>query len=442
MTTQNDELDTHVMALGLASSFYQTQRAESVEAQDYLKTRDFPEGLLRRFGVGFAPDRWDGLSGHYSTRRMAETAVSAGLLRDRQSGKGRYDFFRGRIMIPVHNTDGKVVGFGGRSMPGMSSDEEKDGVKPPKYMNSPESEFYHKSELLYGAYQAKESIQRTGKAIVVEGYFDVMRLHQNRFSMAVGSCGTALTKEHVKLLRDLGARELYFCFDGDRAGTRASLAAAGVALQGMAPWMKLYFVEMDGQDPDDMLREHGPAAFQQKLKTANSLLQFLDKHLWTEEAQSSLEGKAKYAGDMQQYGMAATGPHRNAIMRHVASRLGYDNVFHVGKTAVPYEAQVTIPDSEVLLGRLLLHGQVSKEALDQSVANNPEFAQNIVDPHSDIHFLCRQLGPVPPGELQAQMAQAADEELKRALGSALDLVRDMPFDNGLKDNVKRMMVLG
>lgn len=442
MTTQNDELAAHIMASGLASSYFQAQRKDNKEVESYLKSRDFPEGLLRHFGVGFAPDRWDGLSGHYSTRRMAETAVKAGLLQERNSGKGRYDFFRGRVMIPVHNTDGDVVGFGGRSMPGMSSSEERDGTKPPKYMNSAESEFYHKSELLYGAYQAKESISRTGKAIVVEGYFDVMRLHQNRFSMAVGSCGTALTKEHVKLLRDLGARELYFCFDGDNAGIRASLAAASTALQGMAPWMKLHFVEMDGQDPDDLLREHGPVAFQNKLKTANTLLQFLDKHLWRPEAEHSLEGKAKYASEMQQYGMAATGPHRNAIMRHVESRLGIDSVFRVGNTVVPYEATNVIPDSEVFLGRLFLHGQVDRSALEQSMKNNPAFARDIVDPQSDLHFLCKQLGAVPPGELQAQMAQAADEELKRALGSALDQVRAMPFDNGLKDNVKKMMVLG
>lgn len=442
MSTQDEQKAAHIMALGISNTFYQAQLNESSEAKSYLQSRGFPEDVLRLFKVGFAPDRWDGLANHYSTRRMAETAMKAGLLQERKNGRGRYDFFRGRIMIPVQELGGAVVGYGGRSMPGMSSTEERDGSTPPKYMNSPESEFYQKSQLLYGAHQARDSIRSTGKAIVVEGYFDVMRLHQHRYTMAVGSCGTALTGEHVKLLKDMGARELYFCFDGDNAGTRASLAAASTALQGLAPWMKLYFVNMDGQDPDDLLREHGPAAFQERLQKADTLLQFLDKQLWGEDAERSLEGKAKYASDMQQFGMAANGPHRNAIMRHVENRLGIKDVFRVGSTVVPYEPVNVIPESEVMLGRLLLHGQISKEAIEPSFANNPEFAKNIINPKSDIHFLCRQLGPVPQEELQAQMAHAASEEAKRALGAALDKCRDMPFDNGLKDNVKAMLTLG
>lgn len=446
MGGRRSDKENHVLALALANKHFKEQLGQNKDAQKYLAGRGFKPETLQRFGVGFASDDWKGLNNYYSTRTMADAACKAGLLVERGNGTNKFDFFRGRLTVPVHDMQGNVTGFGARAMPGMSSSKEnEDGRKPPKYLNTPQSEFYQKSELLYGAYQASKSIATTGYAIVVEGYFDVMRLHENEFTMAVGSCGTALTTEQVKLLADMGAHNIYFCFDSDDAGTKAALRAATTALQVAKPWTVFKFVDLDGKDPDDFVKEQGARAFQQKLLNAQSLCQFLDSQFWTEQAYSVIEAKAQYMHHMQQYAMAASGPHRNQIMEHVALRVGLgenDPVFWVDQQAVPREQKRVISNTHMMIGRLLVHDQLPDQARQEALQYDSELAEQLADKNSDLYFLCQQMGEVDDLELEAMRLSAVHQAQMDALGKVLEQVRDMPYDKGLQAEAKQFLRLG
>ncbi len=241
-------------------------------ARDYLQRRDIAPDTIRRFGLGYALDGWENLSNHLLskldfTRSNPDLLVTAGISNARREGSGYYDRFRNRLVIPIHDDSGRVVGFGGRAF----SDEDK-----PKYLNSPETALYQKSRILYGLYQAKDSIKESGFAVVMEGYFDVISAHVGGVPQAVGSCGTALTDQHLKLLTRFGAETIYLAFDSDEAGLKAALSAIALIephVRTTGIRLKIAIVP-DGKDPDDFIRQHGGEAFRQLLDGALPHLDF------------------------------------------------------------------------------------------------------------------------------------------------------------------------
>ncbi|MEC8424791.1 MAG: toprim domain-containing protein, partial [Myxococcota bacterium] len=201
-----------------------------------------------------------------------QMAMAAGLARPRKSGRGAYDLFRGRIIIPIEDARGRIVAFGGRVMPGSEADR----GDAPKYVNSPETDIYKKSHTLYGLSQARSAVQRNGRLLVVEGYFDVLSLHQAGFQEAVATCGTALTSEHMRAIRPLSQR-VYTLFDLDEAGQRAAVKSMHLFLQaGIEP----YRLETDGgKDPDELIQEHGAEAFETLIGRAEPVIDLLIRRL-------------------------------------------------------------------------------------------------------------------------------------------------------------------
>src|SRR5512147_2535827 len=192
-------------------------------ARAYLSGRGIAEETARRFRLGVASEAWNDLAARVKEKGISEEAlVKAGLLVPRV-GKRPYDRFRGRLLFPIAGLDGEVIGFGARVLPG--GDE-----KGAKYVNSPESPVYKKSRVLYGLDLAREAIRKTRSAVLVEGYFDVIGLHQAGVRNAVAVCGTALTPEHLELLERCDCREVVILFDGDQAGLAAPAKAAQVLL--------------------------------------------------------------------------------------------------------------------------------------------------------------------------------------------------------------------
>ena len=184
---------------------------EGKPAREYLERRKL-DHLVEEWGLGYAPDRWDALTGKHATSpKKQRLLVASGLARERDTG-GVYDYFRGRLMFPIHDAGGRTVGFGGRVI----------GDGEPKYLNTPETPVFSKGRLLYGLDRAKEGIAKTGEALVVEGYTDVIRCHEHGFTNAVATLGTALGPEHVRLLRRFGATRVLVTYDADAAGLKAA----------------------------------------------------------------------------------------------------------------------------------------------------------------------------------------------------------------------------
>jgi DNA primase len=236
-------------------------------ARRYLEGRGVSEETVRTFRLGVAAPDWNDLPGRLQQKGIGAGAIAkAGLLVEGRE-RGDYDRFRGRLMFPIAGIDGQVIGFGGRAL-----GEEKGA----KYINTPETLLYKKSRVLYGIDLARESIRKTRSAVLVEGYFDVIGLHQAGVKNAVAVCGTALTPEHVELLKRCDCRDVVVLFDGDQAGLAAPAKAAQALLPaGIAGRVAVLPSEKGKTDPDDFARANGRAGVEALLASATPLSEFL-----------------------------------------------------------------------------------------------------------------------------------------------------------------------
>ena len=277
-TEEGDDL--HEVMLK-AAQYYRQQLKEAPRAIEYLKKRGMSGEVAKEFGVGYAPPAWQNLQAAF-TDYNAKSLVAAGLVIQSDEGK-RYDRFRDRIMFPIVDTRGHIIGFGGRVL----------DQGEPKYLNSPETALFEKGRELYGLYQGRRAIRDAGRVVVVEGYMDVVALAQHGVGYAVATLGTATTPTHVqKLLRQAG--EVVFCFDGDNAGRRAAWRALENSLEQLVDGKQLSFLFLpQGEDPDTYVRKFGKETFEKMLHDAKPLSQFLLDELKSQVDIQTPEGRAK-----------------------------------------------------------------------------------------------------------------------------------------------------
>ncbi|MCK9387934.1 MAG: DNA primase [Sulfuritalea sp.] len=263
-----------------AMHFYREQLKASPKAIDYLKNRGLTGEIAAKFALGYAPDGWQGLQQVFSDY-SDPALVECGLVIVNEQGR-RYDRFRDRVMFPILDQRGNVIGFGGRVI----------GEGEPKYLNSPETPLFEKGRELYGLPQARKAIQEADTVLVVEGYMDVVGLVQNGVGNVVATLGTAATDANVqKLLKQ--ANRVVFCFDRDSAGDRAAWRAMEVSLSHLADNKTVEILQMPGnQDPDEFIREHGKEAFVQQTRSATRLSEFLLRELVKQTNPSTAEGRA------------------------------------------------------------------------------------------------------------------------------------------------------
>lgn len=233
-------------------------------AREYLRSRGLTDELMRAFGLGWAPIAWTDLADRLREQGLLAFGEKAGLVSPRSKGDGFYDMFRGRVMIPIRSPEGRTIAFGGRLLEG------DDG---PKYLNSKESRLYNKSEVLYATDQARDEIRKKKSAVLCEGYFDAIGLHQAGVKHAVALCSTALTPGHMALLQRLEAKELVLLLDGDEAGRKAVERLAGPILA--AGQSSRVAVLPEGEDPDTFARKAGAEAVQQLVSKARPLTEHL-----------------------------------------------------------------------------------------------------------------------------------------------------------------------
>jgi DNA primase len=284
----NENSDTRDIytALDAAARFFVKQLAASDKARAYLDRREVDAATRERFAIGYAPDSFSALRDALGTdARRVSLLERAGLFSKNDKGN-TYDKFRDRVMFPIHDRRGRVIAFGGRVL---------DAEDSPKYLNSPETELFHKGRELYGLWQVRQTHTKIPRLIVVEGYMDVVALAQHGILEAVATLGTATTPDHAELLFR-NAPDVYFCFDGDNAGRRAASKAMESVLPRMKDGRQAFFLFLpEGEDPDTIVRHEGAAGFDARLQQATPLSQFFFDELASDVNLATLDGKARLA---------------------------------------------------------------------------------------------------------------------------------------------------
>lgn len=265
--------------------FYQQSLAQAPAAapRDYLTQRGLSDEVIKSFGIGYAPPGWDNVLKRFGRdEENRQSLIDAGMLVTNDKGRS-YDRFRERVMFPIHDKRGRVIGFGGRVL----------GEGMPKYLNSPETDIFHKGRQLYGLYEAQKNHPEPARLLVVEGYMDVVALAQFGIDYAVASLGTSTTADHIQLLYR-ATDNVICCYDGDRAGREAAWRALETALPYMTDGRQLRFMFLpDGEDPDSLVRKEGKQAFEARMEQATPLSGFLFDSLMPQVDLSSRDGRAR-----------------------------------------------------------------------------------------------------------------------------------------------------
>src|SRR6202166_3070568 len=299
-----------------AARFYEQTLKDNPKAGRYLEQRGIDAKTSAAFILGYAPDAWDAqLLRFGATEEDRRRLLAAGLILERSGERtqGFYDRFRDRLMFPIRDSRGRVIGFGGRVI--------EQGE--PKYMNSPESPLFHKGRELYGLYEARQARRDFKRLLIVEGYMDVVRLHQAGITYAVATLGTATTQEHLSKLFKMTS-EVVFCFDGGGAGRRAARRAMENALPMAHDGHEFRFMFLpEGHDPDTLVAAEGPEAFESRLQSALPLSEYLVQQLSSEVDLEHDEGRAKLKDlAVPLFARMPDGIYREMVVERLARRIG------------------------------------------------------------------------------------------------------------------------
>ncbi len=267
------------------NAFYQQSLTQpnAKDAREYLSRRGLSADVISRFAIGYAPPGWDNVLKRFGGNdENRQSLIDAGMLVTNDKGRS-YDRFRERVMFPIRDKRGRVIGFGGRVL----------GDGQPKYLNSPETDIFHTGRQLYGLYEAQLSSPEPARLLVVEGYMDVVALAQYDINYAVASLGTSTTADHIQLLFRV-TNNVICCYDGDRAGRDAAWRALETALPYMNDGRQLRFMFLpDGEDPDTLVRKEGKDAFEARMEQAQPLSTFLFNSLMPQVDLSTPDGRAQ-----------------------------------------------------------------------------------------------------------------------------------------------------
>jgi DNA primase len=357
-TRENDKDDLLEVVDEASEAFHQALGFPDNAARKYLDNRGVAEEITKKYGFGYAPDSWDYIITRLARKYSEKTLELAGLVMPRKSGTGYYDRFRNRLMIPIHSETGALVGFGGRSLDGTD----------PKYLNSPESELFNKSRLLYNLQRSKDAMRRIDRAILAEGYFDVIALDHAGVPGVVASMGTSLTIGQASLLRRYTTK-VVIAYDGDDAGRTATLRAAQVLL---SAGLTVSALDLQGEkDPDSLVQKHGVDRFLEILSQAVDIFDFALKE-WAGNIKT-LSGREK--ADRVEAFMPLLGAVVDPVVRNDAAQRIADG-FHLefetvwskvrGKVAGPPERQIVraVPSGEKFVLMAVVQGRISREGVD------------------------------------------------------------------------------
>lgn len=381
--------------LNEVAAFYQKALREEPQAIDYLKNRGLSGTIAKDFGIGFCPAGWDHVLRQFGkTPAIKQQLFETGMLIKKDDG-GLYDRFRERIMFPIHDRRGRIVGFGGRIL----------DKGEPKYLNSPETPIFQKGHELYGLHQALTMNRQLTRALIVEGYMDVIALFQNNITYAVATLGTATTSHHLqRLFRHTS--EIIFCFDGDNAGRTAASRALQVTLPLMTDGLQVRFLFLpDGEDPDSLVRKEGKEAFELRIANALTISNFFFQTIAALADLSSLDGRARFVKlATEQLEPLHDSVFKKMILEELSKRARISVETTASKNPHQPSIKTTRPTSPLKLALMLL-------------VQNPELAKSLNE-------------PIPTLDLQGvelfnELLQLAQQEA-HTTGSLLEHWRDRP----------------
>jgi DNA primase len=383
-----------------AAHFYRAQLKDAAHAIDYLKRRGLSGEIAKRFGIGYAPAGWQNLAQTFPNYQ-ANSLVAAGLVIEGEAGK-RYDRFRNRIMFPIVNDRGDIVGFGGRVLDGGE----------PKYLNSPETAVFEKGRELYGLYQARKAMREAKKVLVVEGYMDVIGLAQHGVGYAVATLGTSATSFHIQKLLRL-SDDVVFCFDGDEAGHRAAWRALENSLPQAVDGKTISFLFLpEGEDPDTYVRK----CAEDDIWTSVPLSEFLVRELKNRVDLRMDEGRAKLLEDARPLVKQVTAPLLSLMLRKRLAELS-------GVTLAELDEQYQIRPQPANAPKKL--SRTAPMPLDRRLlrifVDRPVLAANLSAEHEEL------LTYDPKFEAVAALVQTIKRSKTTSTAAVLEVVRDSQY---------------
>ncbi len=358
------DFSTLYQTLEQVAAFYHStlNSPDGSEALAYLRRRGVSDDISERYQLGFAVDRWDELSKHFSPKPLFDS----GMLTENDNGR-RYDRFRNRLMFPIHDRRGRIIGFGGRVLDDST----------PKYLNSPETAIFSKSNELYGLHQALSRQNRPDRFVIVEGYMDVIALAQHGIDNAVATLGTSTSQRHIETLFRF-SNELVLCFDGDNAGQKAAWRAMEIIFPVLKDNRLIKIMLLpDKEDPDSLIRQHGSQHFQQLLENATPLSEYFFNALKKDNDLSSAEGKAMLAAKIQPYlNLLPAGFFREMMTAEAKKLTGSQKLVKAGKSPTLKKKSLVRPSSiRVVIALLLQNPQfadlIEEKAIDWKPLNLP-----------------------------------------------------------------------
>jgi DNA primase len=300
-------IEAMYQSMAQSSQYFEAQLKQTPQAIDYLKNRGISGQTAKTFAIGYAPPGWNNLSGN------EKLLVDTGMLVQKETGKP-YDRFRHRLMFPIRDRRGRTIAFGGR----VINPEDN-----PKYLNSPESPLFHKSDEIYGLYELKKAVTNINRIYITEGYMDVVALAEHGVTTAVATLGTAINNRQIESLFRV-CKHLVFCFDGDAAGKKAAWRSLEQCLTSLKEGRLARFLFLpEGQDPDSFINEFGEEVFNQQVEQASTLTEYLFETLLAECNIRTLEGRAQFLDRLRPYfTQIPLQSLKDQILAEVESRLG------------------------------------------------------------------------------------------------------------------------
>ncbi|MBE4110770.1 DNA primase, partial [Vibrio parahaemolyticus] len=414
--------------MGSIAQFYRNQlkQPSSKVAIEYLKDRGLSGEIVQKFGIGYVADEWDLVRKNFGQNKdNQDMLVTGGMLIENDKGN-RYDRFRGRIMFPIRDRRGRVIGFGGRVI----------GEGTPKYLNSPETPIFHKGKELYGLYEVLQAHREPAQILVVEGYMDVVALAQYGVDYSVASLGTSTTGDHIQMLFRQ-TNTVVCCYDGDRAGKEAAWRALENALQFLKTGNTLKFLFLpDGEDPDSYVRKYGKAAFEQQIEQATPLSSYLFDNL-IELHQINLgnnEGKSALRAYASTLIDKIPDPYFQELLEKLLDeRTGFDN-------------RLRQPRKKISETRPQPHKEIKRTPMREVIAlliQNPSYAQMVPDLSSvrdlsipglslfaDVLDKCQAHPHINTGQLLEHWRNSQNEALLSRLASW-----DIPLDEDNQEEI-------
>ena len=358
-------LEAMYQTMEQSSQYFEAQLKQTPAAIDYLKNRGISGQTAKTFAIGYAPPGWNNLSGN------EKLLVDTGMLVKKEDGK-QYDRFRHRLMFPIRDRRGRTIAFGGR----VINPEDN-----PKYLNSPESPLFHKSDEIYGLYEMKKAVTNIDRIYITEGYMDVVALAEHGVATAVATLGTAINNRQIESLFRV-CRNLVFCFDGDAAGKKAAWRSLEQCLASLKEGRLARFLFLpEGQDPDSFINQYGEEAFNQQVEHASTLTEYLFETLLAECNIGTLEGRAQFLDRLRPYfTQIPLQSLKDQILAEVEHRLGQKidgrMLRLLGEDKPRQQARNRQPEQHWTPTRLAINLLLTKPALALATGTHDELAES------------------------------------------------------------------